>query len=165
MTSIQHRFFVDECLPPQLADTYLLPHVELSSLAAEVRHYVDKFGPNSKWKDKDFIPELARDKRWIVLTADKGAKSTYKESMRTLCRIHKVTLVWISSHLHKSGLEYFGPQIMSHWKSVLTAANGPRGSQSHIALKNHRDGARTVFETIECPDGWEFNNGIFEKCK
>ncbi|HEX3998533.1 MAG TPA: hypothetical protein VHX65_08295 [Pirellulales bacterium] len=157
MTSIQCRLFIDECLPPELIDTYLRPHIALAGIAAETVHCVEKFGPNGKWKDPDIIPELARDRRWVVITADRGKNSSTFDGMRHLCRLHNVTLICISTAVNIRGLSFYGPQLLSHWDAMLCLSDGPRGQQ--YVLRMDAASKRTLFHATHCPSGYRLDKG------
>lgn len=149
MTSIQRRFLIDECLAPTLIQSYLKPHVEVTEDAVEFTYFKDKFGPNSTWKDRDFVPELAKDGRWVILSSDLSKNGPRLDSMRIACRTHKQTLICLSSAIYQSKLEGYGPQFTMHWANIMQAAAGPRGGQYQI--RSH--GQTTILVPIECPDG------------
>jgi hypothetical protein len=159
VTSIQHQLLVDECLAYDLNTVYLRPHIEVAGQAANLVHYKDRFGPNSRWKDHEFIPELARDRRWSVLSGDMGKQCPRLESMRLICRIHEVTLICISPVVRRSGLAFYGPQVLAHWEDIYRAMTGPRGAQYTIRMAD-RSMSRTAFAAIECPAGFELKGGL-----
>jgi len=121
-------------------------------------HYREKFGPNSRWKDPEFVPELARDRRWVLLSGDLENQGTRLDALRLACRLHKLTLICASSSLRDCGLNAYGPHFTVHWDSILKAAHGPRGGQYHIRFTNSQK-MRTSFEVLECPDGYYHCHG------
>jgi hypothetical protein len=154
VTSIQRHFLVDECLSPLLIPSYILPHLSVTEEPVLLRHYRDKFGPRSRWKDPDFIKELARDGRWAVLSGDLGKQGSRLDSLRIACRRHGVTLVCVSASIRDSGLDIYGPQFIVHWRSVMEVAAGPKGGQYQIRFTGHEK-KYTAFEPLECPPGFK----------
>lgn len=162
MTSLQHLFLIDECLPPLLKTVYLDPHLGLSATKAKVEHFVEKFGRNGRWTDPKWVPFIARDPKWVVISADFGSKSTKLECIRCLCRTHKVRLIWLTNAVKERSLEFYGPQILGHWQRVLQVAAGPCGTQSRFRMSS--DGSRAQFDVVECPAGYAFEKGQFVHC-
>ncbi len=162
MTSIQHRILIDQCLSPALIDSYFQPHLDIAECGAEIVHYVRKFGQLGRWKDRDFVPELARDKRWLILSGDSGKQSTRYESLRLICRNCGVTLIWVSAAIRNRGLAFYGPQLIGHWDGIIAAADGPKGAQYTVRLHeatNKLAVATTLFEVRECPHGYRVEKG------
>ena len=155
MTSVQLRLFIDECLPEELIDAYLKPHIELCELPVQVVHYREKYGPNSRWKDRNFVPDLGRDRRWLIISNDK--ENAGFNSMRCLCRQHGVNLLYLSSGVQKRAAGFFCPQILAHWDRILAIADLPRGTHYSIALS--KTGYGTNFQVVECPDGYTLKKG------
>jgi hypothetical protein len=155
VTSIQRQFLVDECLPPKLISNYLHPHVAVTEHPVTFVHFKQKFGPYSKWVDPDFVPELARDQRWVVLSSDLE-KGSHLDALRLVCRQYKVTLILTSAKLKDASLEVYGPHFQTQWPNIMDAANGPRGGQYLIRFAN-REKNRTEFQPLECPPGYKTN--------
>lgn len=153
MTSIQRLILVDECLPQLLIRAYILPHLSVTEQPVLLRHYRDKFGLRSRWKDPDFVPELARDGRWAVLSCDLENRGSRLDSLRLACRRHGLTLICASTSLHDAGLEVYGPQFIVHWPNILEAAKGPKGGQYQIRFTSQK--RSTAFEPMECPNGFQ----------
>lgn len=109
MTSYRHCLFIDECLAQTLSDSYLEPHTNVVGVAVQIQHYVEKFGQNCKLKDHQFIPRLAKDRRWFVLSADSGRSLwclAFRGRWRLSCRCPRLsrarsshaTMKWTRRH-------------------------------------------------------------------
>ena len=167
MTSIQRRLFVDQCLATSLIDSYFQPHLEISVCGAEVIHYVRKFGVAGRWKDRDFVQELARDRRWLILSGDSGKQSTRYDSLPLICKEYGVTLICVSPPIRAKGLEFYGPKILSHWNDMMAAADGPKGAQYIIRLHEQTNKLQTfttVLEVRDCPKGFQVEKGVCVPC-
>jgi len=164
VTSYQHLFLIDECLPPDLIDKYLEQHLSVTEIKAQMVHFVDKYGRNGKWPDSRWVPDLARDPKWIVLTADSGKQSTKTACLRRLCRKHAVRLIWISSAIQDKGIAFYGPQFLTHFPKIIEFGSAPRGIQAQIRLYSENS-TRTQLDLVECPNGFTYKDGLFLKCQ
>ncbi len=152
MTSYQRRFLIDECLSPDLIKSYLKPHIEVRGDAVELFHWTKRFGEKKK-QDTLWVPELAKDRRWVVVSGDSGKRCPKLESMRRICREYRVTLVYAASAVRRASLAYYGPQFQTQWAAILEAVAGPTGGQ-YILRMASQDHSRTILEAMECPTGY-----------
>lgn len=164
MTSIRHRILVDECLPPALITTYLKPHIALRNDGFEAVHFRDLFGGNGKWKDGDFIPKIARDRRWVVISEDAGKSGKRIDSLPLICQQYDVTLIRVSTALKGMGVEHYGPQLILHWEKICEiCSRESRGTQYVIRQHNkHRNLAMVTL--VRCLKGHEVKNGVCDQC-
>lgn len=156
MTSIRHRLLIDECLPPKIISIYLSGHINLSGDGVAAVHIKDYLGDGKK--DPAWVPKIARDQRWCVLSKDKGANSTRLDALPIICAEHNVTLIRISEALKVRGLAFYGPQIISHWAELVAAMEGPKGAQYFLRLE--ANGIHTRFLATSAPDGYRIESGI-----
>ena len=99
MTSIRHRILIDECLPPTLISDYLDSHIGLSGDGVDAVHITGFLGSGKK--DPDWVSQIARDRRWCVLSEDRERGSRRRDALPIVCFKHKVTLICISSPVKK----------------------------------------------------------------
>lgn len=158
MTSIRHRIFVDECLPPTLVKHYLEPHCAVSRDGFDVVHHYNKYGNQGKWKDADFVPHLGADKRWLIISAD-SAKRSCVDPLPYICRSEKVTLILVTNKVREKSLEFYGPAILSHWQDIIGASTGLKGSVYQISMTSSKT-PRTKFSIYKCPKGYD----LVDKC-
>lgn len=156
MTSIRHLLLVDENLPEMLVTKYIEPHLSVSNDGVRAVHFRTKFGPNGRWKDQDFVPKIAEDRRWVVLSADRGQKSKTFDALPLLCLNHHVTLIHVSSNVVGMGLSYYGAQIIGNWLPLVQAFKALKGSQFSLKNRSKRQSATLVLS--ECPHGYQKEN-------
>jgi len=153
VTSIRHRLLIDECLPPTLISAYLHSHIGLSGDGVDAVH-ICKFLGSGK-KDQEWVPKIARDQRWCVLSKDKGSKSTRRDALPLICYEREVTLILISEPVIQKGITFYGPQLLANWPSLVAAMQGPKGAQ--YLLRLHRDHERTSIHVTRPPEGYWIN--------
>ena len=158
MTSIRHRLLVDECLPPALIDNYLAPHIRITKDGVEPIHFFDRFGIGGGIKDPVWVPKIARDRRWLILSADRGKKGSLAESLPLVCEQFGVTLITMTNPIKEQGLAFYGPQILSHWRRFMAAAQGAKGAQYFIRRHSSKT-ATTLFVVHKCPEGFIAHSG------
>jgi hypothetical protein len=142
-----------------LIPCYLRPHCEVAGHSVDLVHYIERFGPNSKKNDREFVEELAHDKRWVVISGDKENVRGKVNSLRVVCRQKLVTLIYAGSAVRHAGLEFYGPQFTAHWKEIMAAAGCARGGQ-YVLRMSSRDHSRTILEATECPVGYRCDGAL-----
>ncbi len=160
MTSIRHLLLVDECLPPALITVYLQGHIGLSGDGVDAIHIRDRLGSGKK--DPAWVPEIARDRRWCILSTDRGSHSSRQDALPLVCYEYKVTLIRVSQSLIDRGITFYGPQILANWGSVVEALKGPKGAQ--YLLRRHGRKTDVAFLTAtRAPSGFEIVDGALVK--
>ena len=160
MTSIRHLLLVDECLPPVLISAYLRSHIGLSDDGVNAVHMKDHLGRGKK--DRDWVPEIARDRRWCVLSTDRGSHSSRQDALPLICHEYKVTLIRLSQSLISQGITVYGPQLLSNWSALVGALKGPKGAQYLLRCHGSRAGIASLKAT-RVPNGFEIVDGELVK--
>ena len=160
MTSIRHLLLVDECLPPVLISAYLLSHIRLSGDGVDAIHIKDHLGGGKK--DPDWVPEIARDRRWCVLSTDRGSHSSRQDALPLICHEHKVTLIRLSQSLVSQGITVYGPQLLANWPALVEALKGPKGAQYLLRRHGSRSGIASL-KVTRAPNGFEIIDGELTK--
>jgi hypothetical protein len=126
------RFFFDECLSKPIVECDLARSLKLYGSDAQVVHLLTKFSQGCK--DPEWIPALAHETGWVVITCDQGKNSKKSEKLPEICRAFGVTHVTISRGLHKRNMYYKSLAIMSLWGKLLALEDEPRGGGYRIAM-------------------------------
>jgi hypothetical protein len=94
-------------------------------------HLLGKY-PRDKYpagvKDRIWIPELARESGWIIITMDRGRHSQKSESLPVISRAFRITHVMLSAGLEKRSMYYRALAIETCWPKLLNTANQPQGT-------------------------------------
>ena len=127
------KVLVDENLSPALARA-------LNALFAgepEIRHLRDRFGPAVK--DAEWIPELSREGRWIVLSGDRGIRR--KKAEYNAFRASRLVGFFLSAGLYKAPLVKQAERILALWSGIETFGerSGP-GSMFELPMSSSRIG-------------------------
>jgi hypothetical protein len=126
------RFFFDECLSKPIVECDLVRSLKLYGSDAEIAHLLSRFPQGCK--DPYWIPKLAHETGWIVITCDQGKNSKKSEKLPEICRAFGVTHVSLSRGLHKRNMFYKSLAIASLWGKLLALADEPRGGGYRIAM-------------------------------
>lgn len=127
------RFFFDECLSRPVVECDLVRSLSLYGSSAEVAHLLTKFGGGGV-KDPVWVPVLAQESGWIVITCDQGIKSKKSEKLPLICRSFGVTHVTLSRGLHKRNMFYKSLAISSLWGKLHALSDEPRGAGYRISM-------------------------------
>ena len=160
MTQQPTRFFFDECLSKPVVESQITQSLRLYGSDAEVAHLLSKFEkqtPDSVW-----IPQLANEGGWVIITADRGRHSKKSEKLPLICRAYGVSHVLLSAKLHSRNMHKKALAIDSSWDGLFAAGSAPKGcgyllhltSQDNFRLKPLGDAPR--------PEGVEKQKKFFE---
>ena len=127
------RFLFDECISRLAVECQIRGSLQLYGADAEVAHLFSKFEPSTL--DKDWIPALAKEGGWIIITADRGTHSRKDERLPAICRDFDVTHVLLSAALHRRNMYYKALAINSCWPGLLDAATHPPGTGFSISIR------------------------------
>ncbi|SIQ36603.1 hypothetical protein SAMN05880582_1011617 [Rhizobium sp. RU20A] len=106
------KVLIDENLPPALARS-------LSALFAgkhEILHIRDRFGPGTT--DLQWIAELSRDGRWVVISGDR--RITRNKAEYNAFRASLLVGFFLSSGLQKAPLLKQMERILALWATIET---------------------------------------------
>lgn len=160
MTSIRHRLLIDECLPPKLITAYLKSHIGLSGDGVDAVHIKVYLGGGKK--DPEWVPKIAKDRRWCVLSEDRGSHSARHDALPIVCFEYGVTLIRLSSPVVKKKITFYGPQILANWPSIMGALRGPKGAQYLLRQHNTRS-TDTHLQAVRAPNGFTIEKGVLVK--
>ena len=91
------RFLFDECVSRPVVETQIAESLLLYGAEASV-----DLGKYSRGvKDRVWIPEIAEEGGWIVVSMDPGQHSRKSERLPIICRAFRVTHVTLSAGLEK----------------------------------------------------------------
>ena len=85
-------------------------------------------------KDTVWIPQIARESDWVVITTDRGRRSAVTEKLPKICRAYGVTHVTLSRGLHRRNMYYKALAIQSHGEKLLELENVARGAGYTIKM-------------------------------
>jgi hypothetical protein len=143
-------------LPPKLNSLYLSNHIKLTGDGVSVDHLVEVLGSGKK--DRAWVPKIAKDQRWCVLSADRGSHSARQDALPIICAQHGVTLIRISGNLYSRNLKVYGPQLLANWQRLMAALKGPKGAQYLLRL-HARIADASHIEATKAPNGFKVENG------
>jgi len=119
------RLLIDECIGKPLAKA-IASVLRFAPEKPQVMHIIDLFG-DSGWKDEDWVPQMAEDASWIVVTADSGRGGGHR--LPTLCQEHEVSHVLISPSLHNAKQFFKARAIIAVWPRLVEAAAEKPGTR------------------------------------
>jgi PIN like domain len=127
------KILFDECVS-DVAMNEIARVVSLSSAGCEFRHIKDYLMQGIH--DDVWVPEIAREKCWIVLSGDRGKQSKTSKSknfkgekLRTVCKKYEVTLVELSQKIHHLPTREKIAAILNAWPALVEVTNAPLGSR------------------------------------
>jgi hypothetical protein len=133
------RFLFDECvIGRRTVERELTDSLALFGAAAELAHLFDKFPPGTA--DSVWIPQIASEGGWIVITSDRGKTSRKSEKLPLICRELGVTHVVLSAGLHKRSTHYRVLAISSCWPQLIAAADAPGGTRFTVSIHTGKRG-------------------------
>lgn len=115
------KVFFDECIGKPMIES-LVSRLGSTPYQLEVKHLVDihKSGtPDDVW-----IPTLAGGD-WIVITADRGRKSSTKK-LPDICKENRITHVMLSASIHSKNSQEKLDAILAVWQELIQIPSGSR---------------------------------------
>jgi PIN like domain len=120
------HFLFDECFAFPVVKDQVSKLFELYGGATEVVHLFSKF--NSGTADKIWIPQLASEGGWIIVTADQGKQSKKGQKLPEICQEYRVTHIMLSAKLHMQNMYTKVLAINYCMPSILNTASYPKGT-------------------------------------
>ena len=123
------RFLIDECIgkPSMMALKALVPD------DLEFAHICDIFGQGAQ--DKDWIPQIAEEGRWVVITSDGGKKSNRGGKLPRLCEENGITHVVMSPSLHSKRADEKVAALVMVWDRLMTLGNEVPGTRFKLQYR------------------------------
>lgn len=136
----EFKLIFDECLSEPVVEA-LRPFLERVgvklTLQAVVKYQRDAV------PDKEWIPAIAREGGWIVISSDRGMRNKrerFDEKLPYLCRAHRVTHVLLSGTIHNLNAFGKGQAIVAVWRELVATADATRGTRFKLKMRERRDG-------------------------
>ena len=114
----------------------LCASLKLYGASAELVHFFTKFAGGTK--DTIWIPQLAAEEGWIVVSADRGKHSPTGEKLPEICSAFGVTHITLSSALSKRGWYYKSLAFETHWGELLATVAYPKGTGFRLSIAGER---------------------------
>jgi hypothetical protein len=109
-----------------------------TSQFAHIRDYFGEKTPDSLW-----VPKMAEEGGWIVITSDGGKQSKKGDKLPELCEEHGVTHVVMSQKLHHKRSHEKIAAVVSLWEQIATLDSVPVGKGFDLRFRSHK-GAVTI---------------------
>jgi len=139
------RFLFDECLSrpavEELASRKQFEAVSLVGLLGE-----------QGVLDSEWIPRIAADGRWIVITTDAGKRPSRGGKLPRLCREHKVTHVVISSTIHRKRTQEKLEALVAVWDEIARLNEAPPGTRFKLRYRPAKGSGILKLDLERVPD-------------
>jgi hypothetical protein len=132
------RFLFDECISWRVVEGQLAQSLELYAPHATVAHFAKKFPCGTK--DRVWVPQIANEGGWIVVSMDRGTHSKVEERLPLICRAFQVTHVLLSPGLEKRNMYYRALAIETRWPELVNAAAYPHGTGFALSMRETKSG-------------------------
>ncbi|HEX8916284.1 MAG TPA: hypothetical protein VF796_28295 [Humisphaera sp.] len=131
------KLIFDECLS-QLMMADLRKFLERSGCELTLQAVVDY--QRAGVLDRDWVPRVAAEGQWIVISTDKGRSGNepFEERLPFLCRLHRVTHVLLSPKVHKLKGFAKGQAIVDVWPEFATVRDATPGTRFVIQFNHTR---------------------------
>jgi hypothetical protein len=142
------KFLFDECISWKVVEAQLESSVRLCEPSAIVAHLMRKFPPGTK--DRDWIPQIADEGGWVIVSMDRGMHGKREERLPILCRSFLVTHVLLSPGLAKRNMYIRTLAIESCWPDLIEASHAPRGTTYSLQMRELKSGV--VYRLVKTQD-------------
>jgi hypothetical protein len=139
------RFLFDECLGKPLMETV---RQTVPTEAAFV-HICDYLSQGVL--DTDWIPQIAREGGWVVITSDGGKHSKKGDKLPELCREHGITHVVLSATLHAKKSHEKVAAIIEMWEQIEATVTAITGTRFQLQYKNTKRNRGVILTLVEVP--------------
>jgi hypothetical protein len=118
-------------------------------------------------KDKEWIPKIAAEGGWVVLSADRGRRNRTgelpHEKLPFLCRLHRVTHVLLSGTIQGSSVFVKGQAVVAVWKDLVRTAKAPAGTRFKLTKRSGGIGYVLInADGEDTPPSQRFKSDLFE---
>jgi hypothetical protein len=128
----------------------LRPFLEKSGVSLKTYSVVEI--QRSGIADKVWIPKIASEGGWIVVSADRGKsnREKFSEKLPYLCRAHRVTHVLLSARVHELTLFAKGQALVAIWPEFLKVKSALAGTRFMLKKRDRGDGFQLV--NVDAPE-------------
>jgi len=130
------RFLFDECISRPVVEAQIANSLALYGAQATVAHFLGKYPCGSK--DTVWIPEIAKEGGWIIVSMDRGRHSRKSERLPIICQAFRVTHVMLSPGLEKRSMHYRAVAIEASWPDLIAAGDAPAGTGFVLSMREAR---------------------------
>jgi hypothetical protein len=136
------RYFFDECLgrPAMRELARIVPG------NPQFTHVLDVFDQGTT--DDVWVPRMAADGGWIVISSDRGRQSGLGAKLPWLCQEHKITHILLSTALHKKKSHEKVAALALIWSDIESVAAAPPGTRFKLRIRQSKGiaGLKVVLE-------------------
>jgi hypothetical protein len=134
------KLIIDECLSEPVVES-LRPFLVKAGVSFDLQSVV-KYQREGV-ADKVWIPKIAADGGWVVISSDRGKRNKSEkvdEKLPYLCRLHRVTHVLLSGTIHNEKAFAKGQALVAVWQQLLEAGDVKRGTRFKLRRRSGCDG-------------------------
>lgn len=138
------KFLFDECL----GEPMMKKLQEMVSGSPHFKHLREIF--EQKTPDSEWIPEIAREGGWVVITSDNAKRSNRGGKLPRLCKEHKVTHILFSPALHSKRADEKLAALVLMWAQIAEVHKEPPGTGFKLRYRDRADkqGLGIVLEKV-----------------
>ena len=139
------QFLFDECVgKPAMHDLRRVLKTD-----AKFVHITEKYGSGAK--DNEWIPALAAEGGWVVITSDGGRKSKRGNKLPVICAASKLTHVVLSAKLHERTAHEKSAALAFLWSKIEVLRDEEPGSRFNLRFKSlkGKTGLAVILERCE----------------
>lgn len=151
------KLLIDVCVARPVS-TRILNHYADIYPSLRVEHLTDIYRQSRC--DSSWVPSLAKEGGWIIITADKG-KDKHKPMLPQLCRDYKVTCVLMSSSLHGKGVAMHQEVLNEVLRNITPIYKAPLGTVISIGQIQEKGGFVKFAFRINRPGKPQISLGSF----
>jgi hypothetical protein len=127
------KFLFDECISQPAMDKLK----KLVSGEPHFEHLCSRF--TSGIADNEWIPQLAQEGGWTVITADRARRGSQQGGkLPSLCDQFGITHVLISSTLHQRKSDEKVAALVLVWPEILQLSNDPAGTEAVLRYRSKK---------------------------
>jgi hypothetical protein len=90
------------------------------------------FGHISGEKDRNWIPRIAKQGRWVVITSDCGKQSPHKDRLPRICAENNVTHLLLTQSIHRLPMQEKQEILFQKWEEIVGLGDHPPGSRFYL---------------------------------
>jgi hypothetical protein len=134
------KLFFDECCAKRLARKIVEIYKECYP-NLETKHLTDYFETGDD--EGEFLPLLAEEKNWIVVTADRG-KDPKKVKMPIVCARLGITHISLTSDLVNAGYKAQKQALLCVWPEIMLLHRIPAGTRVSLGYRMVNKGSSKI---------------------
>jgi hypothetical protein len=128
------KLFFDQCLSTRLPRIVLQTYAENFDGQLAATHLSDCFKRDED--DANWVPKLADQSNWIIITADRG-KDSKKEKLPVLCSRLGISHIAMTPSFHQAGYLVHKHGILALFPQIVCVPHLPKGTRVTMGFKPH----------------------------